>query len=183
MLDVSVLRFSAARDVFEAFPTAYEDIATKPHDQLPLAFLRELVKGPTPDDAIPFCAYLLPRREAVRWASQSVRALVDKPTKYDEVALIAAEDWVRAPEDKNRRRALQIGTMANQRAASTWVALAAAWSGGPMIVSEYGGGPPAPPQLTARAAFTAIRIALGGKPDRVGCISQCVERGVRIAER
>jgi hypothetical protein len=109
-----------------------------------------------------------------------VRALVDKPTKYDEIALKAAEDWVRAPEDPNRRRALHIGTMANQRAASTWVALAAAWSGGPMIVG--GSGPPAPPQLTARAAYTAIRIALGGKPDRVGCISQCVERGVRIAE-
>jgi hypothetical protein len=181
MLGVSVLRFAAARDVFEAFPTAYEDITTKPNDQLPLVFLRELVKGPTPDDAIPFCAYLLPRREAVAWASQSVRALLEKPTKYDEVALKAAEDWVRAPEDQNRRRALKIGTTANQRAASAWVALAAAWSGGPMTVS--GGGPPAPPQLTARATFTAIRIALGGKPDRIGCISQCVERGVRIAER
>jgi hypothetical protein len=180
---MSVLRFSAARDVFEAFPTAHEDIATEPNDQLPLVFLRELVKGPTPDDALPFCAYLLPRREAVWWASQSVRALIDKPTKYDEAALKAAEDWVREPEEPNRRRALQIGTIANQRAASTWVALAAGWSGGPMIVSEDRGGPPAPPQLTARAAFTAIRIALGGKQDRVSCIAQCVERGVRIAER
>ncbi|MGH6800759.1 MAG: DUF6931 family protein, partial [Methylocella sp.] len=128
MLDMSVLRFSAARDVFEAFPTAYEDIATEPNDQLPLVFLRELVKGPAPEDALPFCAYLLPRREAVWWASQSVRALVDKPTKYDEAAFKAAEDWVREPEEPNRRRALKIGTMANQRVASTWVALAAAWS-------------------------------------------------------
>jgi hypothetical protein len=180
---LSVLRFSAARDVFEAFPTAHEDIATEPNDQLPLVFLRGLMTGPTPDDAIPFCAYLLPRREAVWWASQSVRALVDKPTSYDEVAFKSAEDWVREPEESNRRQALKIGTMANQGAASTWVALAAAWSGGPMIFSEYGGGPSAPPQLTARAAFTAIRIALGGKPNRIECISQCVERGVRIAER
>lgn len=180
---MSVLRFSAARDVFEAFPTAHEDISAEPNDQLPLVFLRDLAKGPAPDDALPFCAYLLPRREAVWWASQSVRALVDKPTKYDEAALKAAEVWVREPEEPNRRRALQIGTTANQRAASTWVALAAGWSGGPMIVSEHGGGPPAPPQLTARAAFTAIRLALCGKPDRVSCIAQCVERGVRIAER
>jgi hypothetical protein len=36
-----------------------------------------------------------------------------------------------------------------------------------MIVSDYGG-PPAPPQLTAQAASAAIRIALGGKPDRIG---------------
>jgi hypothetical protein len=174
-----LLRFSTARDVFDAFPTACEDIATQPNNKSPLIFLRELVKGPTPDDAIPFCAYLLPRREAVWWASQSVRALLDKPTANDEAALTAAEAWFRKPEELNRRKALEIGTTANQRAASTWVALAAAWSGGSMISS---GGPAAPPQLTAQAAFTAIRIALGGKPDRIGCIAQCVERGVRIAE-
>jgi hypothetical protein len=177
------LRFAAAREVFEAFPAAYEDIAAKPSDQLPLVFLRALVDGPTPDDAIAFCAYLLPRREAVWWASQSVRMLLGQPTKDDEAALKAAEDWVYEPEEEKRREALRIGTTAtNQSAASTWVALAAAWSGGTMIISEYGG-PPAPPQLTAQAAATAIRIALGGKTDRVGEIARCVEQGVRIAER
>jgi len=179
---MSVLRFSTARDVFDAFPTAYGDIATEPNNKSPLVFLQDLVKGPTPDDAIPFCAYLLPRREAVKWASQSVRALVDKPTANDEAALKAAEDWFRKPEELNRHKALKIGTTANQRAASTWVALAAAWSGGPMIGAEHQGGPPAPPQLTAQAAFTAIRIALGGKPDRMKWIEECVERGARIAE-
>jgi hypothetical protein len=175
------LRFSVARDVFEAFPTACEDIEAKPTDQSPLVFLRELAKGPTPEDAIPFCAYLLPRREAVWWASQSVRGLLDKPSEYDEVALHAAEDWVREPEEPKRREALQVGTTANQGAASTWVALAAGWSGGSMILGNLGG-PLAPPELTAKAAFTAIRIALGGKPDRIGCIARCVEHGVRIAE-
>jgi hypothetical protein len=179
---MALLRFSVARDVFEAFPTAYEDIEAKPTDQLPLVFLRGLVNGPTPEDAIAFCAYLLPRREAVWWASQSVRALIGEPTEYDEAALKAAEEWVYEPEEPKRRQALRIGNTANRRAASTWVALAAAWSGGPMIISEYGG-PPAPPQLAAQAAFTAIRIALGGKPDRIGAISRCVEEGTRIAER
>jgi hypothetical protein len=178
---MSRLRFAVAREVFEAFPTAHEDIAAKPGDQLPLVFLRELVNGPTPDDAVAFCAYLLPRREAVWWASQSVRALLGGPTVSDEAALKAAEDWVYEPEEEKRRQALQIGSAANQRIASTWVALAAAWSGGSMIAGDFGG-PQAPPQLTAQAAFTAIRIALGGKTDRIGQISQCVERGVQIAE-
>ena len=179
---MSRLRFSIAREVFEAFPTAYEDIAARPSDQLPLLFLRALADGPTPDDAIAFCAYLLPRREAVWWASQSVRALLERPSQTDEIALKAAEDWVYEPEEERRREALRIGTTAtNQRAASTWVALAAAWSGGPMIVTDYGG-PLAPPQLTAQAAFTAIRIALGGKSDRRGHISRSIEQGIRIAE-
>lgn len=178
---MAVLRFSVAREVFDAFPTAYVDIKAKPSDELPIAFVRGLAKSPNPSDAIAFCAYLLPRREAVWWASQSVRSLLGKPTVSDEAALNAAEAWVREPEEPKRREVLEIGLNADQRAASTWVALAAGWSGGPMIVSDYGG-PPAPPQLTAQSAFTAIQLALGGKPDRAANISRCVEQGVRIAE-
>jgi len=178
---MALLRFAAAREVFEAFPTAHVDINTAPSDQPPIAYLRDLAKGQTPDDALAFCAYLLPRREAVWWASQCVRTLLGEPTAADESALRAAEEWVREPEEANRRRVLEIGFAANRRAASTWVALAAGWSGGAMIVSDYGG-PAAPPQLTAQAAFTAIEIALGGQKDRAGLISQCVERGVRIIE-
>lgn len=178
---MALLRFAVAREVFEAFPSARVDIRTAPSDQSPIAYLRDLAKGQTPDDAIAFCAYLLPRREAVWWASQCVRALLAEPTATDETALSAAEDWVREPEEANRRRVLEIGLAANQRAATTWVALAAGWSGGPMITSEYTP-PAAPPQLTAQAAFTAIEIALGGMKDRAALISRCVERGARIAE-
>jgi hypothetical protein len=178
---MALLRFATARDVFEAFPSAHGHIGTAPNDQPPIAYLRELAKGQTPDDALAFCAYLLPRREAVWWASQCVRALLDQPTAADETALNAAEEWVREPGEANRRHVLATGFAANRRVASTWVALAAGWSGGPMLPSDYGG-PPAPPQLTAQSAFTAIEIALGGIKDRAGEISRCVERGVRIIE-
>jgi len=178
---MALLRFVNARDVFEAFPSARRDISTAPSDQPPIAYLRELAKGPTPDDALAFCAYLLPRREAVWWASQCVRALLREPTAVDEAALEAAEAWVREPAEANRRRVLAAGLAAERRSASTWVALAAGWSGGPMVVSDHGG-PPAPPQLTAQSAFTAIEIALGRTKDRAGEISRCVERGVRILE-
>jgi hypothetical protein len=178
---MSRLRFGAAREVFEAFPTAYDDIKARPTEAPPLAFLRSLASGPTPDDAIGFCAYLLPRREAVWWASQCVRSLIDTPSENDEIALEVAEDWVREPEEPKRRAALRVGLSASRRDASTWVALAAAWSGGSLIVSESGG-PPAPPHLTAKAARGALMIALVNKPHRLAQISQCVERGVQIAE-
>ena len=174
-------RFPDARDVFEAFPIACEDIETQPNDQSSLVFLRELVKGPKPEDAVPFCAYLLPRREAVWWASQCVRMLLADLTERDNAALRAAEEWVREPEELNRQRAHQIGTMANQRAASTWVALAAGWSGGLTIVGEYTK-PLVPSHMTARAAFTAVRLALGGKPDRTAHISQCAELAIKFAQ-
>jgi hypothetical protein len=178
---MALLRFTAAQEVFEAFPTARVDIKAKPSEQAPIAYLRALVSSPTPDDAIAFCAYLLPRREAVWWASQSVRALLGNPTEDDETALAAAEEWVRKPEEDKRREVLEIGLAADQRAASTWVALAAGWSGGAMILSDYGG-PPAPPQLTAQAAVTAVKLAVGRDPNRVRLIAQCVERGASIAE-
>jgi hypothetical protein len=178
---MALLRFANARDVFEAFPSAHKNITTAPRDQPPIDYLRELTKGETPDDALAFCAYLLPRREAVWWASQCVRALLSEPTPADQAALHAAEEWVREPAEANRRRVLAAGLAANRRCASTWVALAAGWSGGPMVVSDYGG-PPAPPQLAAQSAFTAIEIALGRTKDRAGAISRCVERGPRILE-
>jgi hypothetical protein len=178
---MSRLRFGAAREVFEAFPSAYDDIAARPTEAPPLAFLRSLASGPTPNDAIGFCAYLLPRREAVWWASQCVRSLIGTPTEEDAIALEAAEDWIREPEEPRRRAALQIGLNASRRAASTWVALAAAWSGGSIVISESGG-PPAPPYLTAKATRIALMLALVNRPHRVGEISQCVRRGVEIAE-
>jgi hypothetical protein len=178
---MSRIRFASAREVYEAFPTAYEDIPTPPTDEPPLRFLRALVTSPGVNDAIPFCAYMLPRREAVWWASQCVRALIGAPTEADETALKAAEEWVYEPEEPRRREALTIARSHDQRAASTWVAYAAAWSSGTIIVSEHGG-PPVTPQLTAKTATAAIRLALAYKADVAKEIARCIERGVSIAE-
>jgi hypothetical protein len=179
-LMMSPLRFADARAVFAAFPTAREDIAAAPTEAEPLEFLRALAAGPTPQDAIGFCAYLLPRRDAVRWASQCVRALLDRPDANDERALKAAEDWVRDPQEETRRGALEIGMAGDRGAASTWVALAAGWSSGSLVLIEHTA--PPPPQLTARAARGALLLALAGRPNAATHISQCVERGIEIAE-
>ena len=59
-------------------PPAY-DIEAKPSDQSPVAYLPRpgaAVRRPT--TRIAFCAYLLPRREAVWWACQCVRALIGR---------------------------------------------------------------------------------------------------------
>jgi hypothetical protein len=178
---MSRIRFATAREVFEAFPTANEDISTPPSDAPPLDYLLTLSAGPTPDDAISFCAYLLPRREAVWWAGQCVRDLIAQPSQHDEIGLRVAADWVEVPEEQRRRAALNYALNANQKLASTWVAFAAAWSGGAMILHEHAA-PPAPPHLTAKAARAAVMLALAGKVDRAAQIAQCVERAVYVAE-
>ena len=59
------LRFSTAAEVYEAFPTLRDEMAAAASEDPPVPFLEGLVATPTPEDAITFCAYLLPRREAV----------------------------------------------------------------------------------------------------------------------
>ena len=97
------LRFTTARELFEAFPTARDDIGAEPTDEGPWAFLKTLLASPTPEDAIAFCAYLLPRREAVWWACQCVRVLAPPRDEAEQAALDTAETWVREPEESRRR--------------------------------------------------------------------------------
>src|SRR5688572_18990279 len=160
---MSRLRFSSARDVFEAFPTAHDDLEAKPTDQPPLVFLEALMESDTPEDAVAFCAYLLPRREAVWWACQCVRELNSSRNPAEDKALAAAEDWVREPEEERRRTALDTGSDSDRNAPATWAALAAGWSGGSMTPVDQ---PPAPcpPHLTAKAVRAAVLTALARVP-------------------
>lgn len=178
---MSRLHFGAAQAVFDAFPTACEDILTEPTDQPPLVFLRALLKGQSPDEAVAFCAYVLPKRMGVWWASQCVRALLDKTTPADEAALAAAEDWVRAPDEAKRNAALRLEKTAPPKAASTWVLRAAGWSGGSMMADAEQGAA-APSHLTAVCARTAVAVALAGKSDRVAQIAKCAEKCIQLAE-
>src|SRR5579864_5208390 len=154
----SLVRFTTARQIFDTFATASADIETPPSDEAPLVFVRKLALSRRPIEAIAFCAYLLPRREAVWWACQCVRAIEGDAIGGD-AALTAAEAWVRDPEEATQRAALELGVSANTRAATTWLAKSAGWSGGNMAAA---GLPPifAPPHLTAKAVFAALVLAM-----------------------
>jgi hypothetical protein len=175
------LRFATAREVFEAFPAARDEIAAVPTDDPPLAFVETLASGMTPEDAVTFCAYMLPRREAVWWACQCVRTLVPSRSEEQEACLQIAEEWVREPEEEHRRAALRLGMDSDKRSPTTWLALAAAWSGGSMSPGEHP--VPTQPDLTAKAARGAVLVALAGVPvkDRAAHLRACLESGRRLA--
>jgi hypothetical protein len=176
------IRFATARDLFEAFPTALDDIEVKPSDQPALDFLNALLASQTPENAVAFCAYLLPRREAVWWACQCVRALIPSREPAEENALRAAEAWVGEPEEELRRQALEIGMQGDRAAPTTWVALAAAWSGGSLTPPDQ---PPAPapahltPKAVRAAVLTALaRISVKQRRDR---LAACLHEGMKLA--
>ena len=176
----SRIRFVTARSVFEAFPDL-SYVVTLPAENIePLDHARALLGSPRPSDAVLFISHLLPRREAVWWAAQCVRALIGEGAA-DE-ALGAAEIWVRTPEDDNRRAALSTANASDRRKPTTWLAFGAGWSGGSILPSDQKPVPP-PSGACAMAANTAVMMAVAAGDPRavVDRIAACAEAGVRFA--
>jgi len=179
---MSLIRFATARDLYEAFSTAQDDIEAEPSDAAPLDFLRTLSDGGEWKKAVSFCAYLLPRREAVWWACRSTRRLVPKLVPAEQAGLQAAEEWVKAPEEERRVAALGLGMRSDFNWPTTWLALAAGWSGGNMALDAKMVAPP-PPQQTARAVRAAVLSAVArvAPLERTAGLRACVEDARRIA--
>jgi hypothetical protein len=176
------LRFTTARDLFEAFATAQTDINVEPTDQPSLQFLQSLVERGMLDKAIAFLAYLLPRREAVWWGCHCIRALLPQRTGNEEALLQAAEAWVMEPEEYRRQAVLDMGKQGDRRSAPTWVALAAGWSGGNMVANEHGS-VAAPPHMTPRAIRAGVLIAASrtAAAQRAAILTRCLDGGMRLA--
>lgn len=153
------LRFNTAHEVYDTFPTVYEDMTASPTGDPPLRFLEGLSRSETPEEAITFCAYMLPRREAVWWAHQCVTYNGAELSQEERDLVTVAESWVREPDEDHRRSALVAGMNARIKTPGAWVALAAGWSGGSMAMdAEYP--VPAPAHLTAKASNAAVLGAL-----------------------
>jgi hypothetical protein len=167
--------------VFEAFPDLRRLIPTPANESAALDYARSLLTSRRPLDAVVFLAHLLPRREAVWWARQCVEALL--PESAEDAALRAADAWVRSPEEETRRAALDIGNVADQALATTWLALAAGWSGGSMTAPDQKPRVPQP-SACARAANAAIALAISvGEPEAIGArVQACATAGLRFAE-
>jgi hypothetical protein len=175
------LRFETVRDLLEAFPVAERLIDIEPNDEPSLRFLQGLVAGDDLDTAAGFCAFLLPRREAVWWGCRTVEAFVPSRSREEDEAIRAAADWVREPADARRLTALAIGIRGSSKLPSTYLALAAGWSGGRMDVGA-GEPVPVPPHQTARLVRVAVLIAacsvdLERKSD---LLHGCLEDGIRL---
>jgi hypothetical protein len=179
----SRVRFATTQALFESFPDLVKKIGAEPADQCPIAFLRALMSQGKLDAAVAFCAYLLPRREAVWWACGCVRALLEDIPRDEAHGLLAAEAWVYDPNDECRRAALAIGNDGTSGNPLTWLALAAGWSGG--LLSAHPKAPrPMPPHLTAQAIRVAVLISAYrlSKGQRAARLKACIAEGIELAE-
>lgn len=171
-------RFTSARQVFEAFETAQEDIEAQPSEDEPTAYIRQLLASKTPEATISFCAYLLPRREAVWWACQTIR---DNGPPDSPELLAIAEEWVRVPEEPNRRAALTAANAAKVKGPCAWAAYGAAWSGGSMTESDQQ--PVRPPAyLTAKAVRAGVLTVLANAmpKERLQRLASATETAIEL---
>lgn len=180
----SGLHYSSAKDLFDDIPEAGEDIRSRPDHQTPLAYIAELKDSKTPEEAVTFTAYVLPRRKAVWWGHQSLINVDHLLSAQDKEMLRLAEAWVREPEEELRYRAMNSGMAARDKSPGVWIALAAGWSGGSLSPPDLPRVPP-PPVLTPRAVNTAIMGVLA-KVDvkhRAKTLKAFVDMGVGLATR
>ncbi len=180
---MSRLRFATARALYETFPPAVTRLKVAASDDSPLAFLKDLSNREKLEDAVTFCAYLLPRREAVWWACASARSFLGAIEPARAQALNAAEAWVREPDEAHRLAALGVGSRGDPNDAPTWLALAAGWAGG-TLNGDAKPPVPAPQYLTPRAA--RIAILLGAQRtapvERTARLRACIAEGMKLAD-
>jgi hypothetical protein len=179
---MSTIRFPTVQDLYEAFPTAAEDVGVPSSTAESLSFLRSLVAKEAWKEATAFSAYLLPRREAIWWGCESVRHIQPTRLPHETAALDLAEAWVHEPEDGRRHEALDLALRSDPQSPTTWMLYGVGWSGGSVVQSQYGMVPPLP-QQTARAVRAGMLIALAWVPK--GEISRtakpCFESAIKLA--
>ena len=178
------LRFTTADQVFQAFPTAGEDIEHVPLAMEPVAYLGLLQASKTPEDAIGFCAYLLSKLDAVWWACQAIREIQAPLSEEDDHLIGLAEAWYSEPGEVHRQQALTEGMAAVENGPAAWAALAAGWSGGSLLAEPNAPVPPAN-FLTAQAVRAAVLTAIALKParERRAHLDQAIGLAQRMLEQ
>ena len=152
------IRFPTIADVFDAYPDLDSILQVKPSEAEPVPFLERALRDGRTDDAVEFCAFLLPRREAIWWVCRCLFERDGGLTGEERSAWGAAVAWVRNADDRRRRAAFDLASSGDPGRSVTWLLWAVVWSGGPMDPT-MAHPVPAPPDLCGKALRTALGIA------------------------
>ncbi|MER8406386.1 hypothetical protein NKH16_16830 [Mesorhizobium sp. M1307] len=159
-----------------------------PTEQRSIEFCRDLLAGPIPEEAITFCAYLLPDRAAVWWAHECLGHLSELLDKTDQELLALVRDWVSEPDSPRHLAAVSEAAATPPTTPGAWIALAAEGRDNGFGVAGSVVGAAAPTALPRHSAAHAVnagvlaglaRVALA---DRFAVLSAFVEMGLQLAE-
>ena len=178
------LRFTNAQQVLDAYPSLQNTVTVKPFDVEPFAYIRAVLKSETPEQALGFCAYLMTKRDTVRWLCQLLRLPDQSLSPGDNALVKLAEEWVRSPTESSRSAALAASIADRDKSAAAWAAIAAGWSGGNLSSDEKHPVPP-PPHLTAQGVTVALTLLIVAipKPQHIKKIEECANMAIRLLKQ
>ncbi len=134
-------------------------------------------------DAERLLAHALPKREAVWWAAQCVRAAFGQQLNgADKAAVTVAEEWAAEPTEPNRRRAEAAAERTKHETAAGWAAAAAFFSGGSIGPADL---PEVPPKetLSPQAVMVAITMSATFDPKQTPARhAEFLALGARVAD-
>ncbi|MES0882285.1 DUF6931 family protein [Roseibium sp. SCP14] len=178
----SRIRFTKAKQVFEAYPDLNETVLEPSELAGPEDYVVELQQSDAPLTALAYFAHALPKREAVWWGMKCVSGLDRNQSENDRKLLALAENWVREGDEEARAKVHAAAEATKADSASVWIGRAAGWSGGSLS--------PLPDQrvempegLTAKAVNAAVLIALGElmPEERDKAFGNCLSAGLSFA--
>ena len=160
-------RADTAEGVCQLYPASPELLAEVRPGQDPRAFVEVLLQKGMLLDAIHFLAQALPKRAAVWWAQECVQlGCGDQLSELDSIALEATRNWVKEPEEGNRRIAHAAAEAVDFETAASWAAMGAFWSGGSMAPPESPEIPPADHQCGSAVGGSVILASVVREPER-----------------
>ncbi|MEM9635971.1 MAG: hypothetical protein AAGA50_31955 [Pseudomonadota bacterium] len=178
----SRIRFTKAKQVFEAYPDLNETVREPSGLAAPEDYVIELQKSDAPLTALAYFAHALPKREAVWWGMRCVSGLDCNQSESDKKLLALTEYWVREGDEEARAKVHEAAEKSDADSASVWIGRAAGWSGGSLS--------PLPDQrvempddLTAKAVNAAVLIAIGAlmPEERDKALGDCLSAGLSFA--
>ncbi|TPI65674.1 hypothetical protein FJ420_14580 [Mesorhizobium sp. B3-1-3] len=171
------LGYRTARDLFLACPAIARDMKLPAANQPPLEFCRALLAGRVPEEAVTFCAYLLPDRAAVWWGHECLSHLSELLADRDLELLALVNDWVGEPGNPRHRAALSSAVDPSPATPAAWIALSAAWRDPAFDMLSTGF-----PAAHAVNAGILAGLARVSTADRFGVLSAFVDMGIQMVE-
>jgi hypothetical protein len=156
-------------------------LALLPKSTNTFAYLEALCAEELFADAFLTLARTLPRQYAVIWAAQCVDELLGLPDNAEDRRCVeVARQWLKAPDEKGRRTALDVAEARNYEGAYAWLAAAVGFSGGSLAPENQAEIKP-PPHLTAVAVSACLMLAAVAAPEAYAERSRSiVERGLTM---
>lgn len=145
--------------ILQRYEVGEECLALIDGSMPPNEVVSQLQSAKLDNDLVQFLCHALPVREVIWWACLALELRQQDWTPQQTNAIVCAKNWVKEPDEANRRQAEHFVKNIGHDCAPGWLAQAVFWNGSGSI-TDVGEPVVMPPEnLYAKAAAGAINMA------------------------